>query len=404
MMVIHRIGGIVCLIIAMLIVSFSPSPACAELNIKELPGNIHLGPVRIHPQFSVTEVYTDNFFLDPRDEKYNWTTVLTPGITLQVPLKRHTFQLDYRSDIFKHCKYSYYDTEDHYVNGLFNFDFPWGLEVTLGDQFIKSATPPNFEGDSQDDYYHNEGMIEAAYRFANRYKVKLAYRNILRDFWDWEDEVDNYVRNEVSASVYYRLLPKTSVLAEYTFYHMDNEERFMLSTDNYNHHIWVGVEWEPGAKIKGGIKGGYILRRYDEFGRDEDNFGMRGDITYAIGSNTTLTAVATREIIQTSVTAEEGPYGTHYIRTGGNLSLSHTFPFRITATAEGFYYNDDYRERGVYTKNREDDRYGGGVTVGYQFRKWLGFKLGYRFIENQSNFDWEDYRENRGFFQAYLVL
>ena len=103
-MVIHRIGGIVCLIIAMLIVSFSPSPACAELNIKELPGNIHLGPVRIHPQFSVTEVYTDNFFLDPRDEKYNWTTVLTPGITVQVPLKRHTFQLDYRSDIFKHCK------------------------------------------------------------------------------------------------------------------------------------------------------------------------------------------------------------------------------------------------------------------------------------------------------------
>lgn len=404
-MIINRIGGLLLLFAGIFVLVFSPSPACAELNVKELPGNIHIGPVRIHPQFSVEEIYTDNYFLEPSsNEKDNWITVLSPGITLQVPFKRHMLQLDYRADIFKHCDYSRYDTEDHNASGLFTFNFPWGLEIAIGDQFIKSATPPDFEGDTQDDYYYNEGMAEAAYTFADRYKVKLSYRNVFKDFWDWADEVDNYVKNEVSTGIYYRFLPKTSVLVEYTYYRMDNEDRGTPSTDNDNHHVWVGLEWEPGAKIKGGIKGGYILRRYDEFGKDEDSFGMRGDLTYFIGSFTTLNMVVTREIIQTSVTAEEGPYGTHYIRTGGTLSLSHQFPYRITATLGGFYYNDDYRERGVYTEHRDDDRYGGTVSLDYRFREWLGFKVTYRYIENESNFHREDYRANQGFFQVYLLL
>ena len=410
-MIINRIGGLL-LLFAGIFLLVSSSPAFAELYIKELPGNIHVGPIWIHPQFSIMEVYTDNFFLEHSDEKDNWITVLTPGVTLQVPFKGHTFQLDYRADIFKHSNYSRYDTEDHYASGLFYFDFPWGLELKIGDQFIKSAVPPAFEGDTQEDYYYNEGMVEAAYRLADRYKVKLAYRNILRDFLAWENEVDNYIRNEVSTGIYYRFLPKTSALVEYTFYHMDNENRGIPSTDNYNHHIWVGLEWEPDAKIRGSIKGGYISRRYDEFGRDEDNFGMQGDLTYSIGSLATLNLFVTREIIQTSVTADEATYGTHYIRTGGALSVSHQFPYSITATLEGFYYNDDYRERGIYAEHREDNRYGGVGSIGCQFQEWLGFKLDYQlgleltyqYLKNDSNFDWEDYRENRVFVKAYLFL
>jgi len=406
-MIINRIGGLLCLLTGVLILVISPSPAFAQLAIKELPGNIHLGPVRIHPQFSVKEVYTDNYFLEDTNKKENWITVLTPGITLQLPfMRRHIFQFDYHADIFKNINFSRYDTEDHNASGLFNFNFPWGLELTIGDQFIKSATPPDFEGDTQDDYYYNIGMAEAAYRFAERYKVKLVYRNAFQDFWTEAAEVDNYKRNEVSAGIYYRFLPKTSVLVEYTFYRMDNEKRDPLSTDNDNHQIWVGLEWEPGAKIKGGIKGGYIHRRYDELGsgRNESNFGMRGDLTYLIGKSTTLNAVATREIIQTLVTAGEEFYGSHYIRTGGTLSLNHNFTSKIAANVAGFYYNDDYRERGAFSEKRMDNRYGGSAGIGYQFRDWLGFRVNYRYTENASNFDVEEYRENRVFIQVYLVL
>jgi hypothetical protein len=425
MMIINRIGGLLCLVTGFLILVISPSPAFAQLyvqgpvwsthvyspyeqlDIKALPGNIHLGPVMIHPQFGVKEVYTDNYFLEDTHKKENWITVLTPGITLQVPfLRRHIFQLDYNADIFLNSNYTRYDTVDHYASGLFKFNFPWGLELNIGDQFIKSSIPPNFDDDTQDNFNYNEGIVEAAYRFADRYKVKLAYRNAFQDFWAEAAEVDNYKRNEVAGSIYYRFLPKTSVLVEYTFYRMDNEKRGSVSTDNDNHQIWIGLEWEPGAKIKGGIKGGYIHRRYDEVGsgRNEDNFGMRGNLTYLIGKSTSLKAVVSREIIQTLVSAGEEFFGSHYIRTGGILSVTHNFTSKISADLAGFYYNDDYREKGAFSEKRMDNRYGGAIGIGYQFRDWLGFRLGYRYTDNMSNFDEEEYRENRVFIQAYLSL
>jgi predicted porin len=407
MMIINRIGGLLCLFTGVLILVIAPFPAFAQLNIKELPGNIHLGPVRIHPQFSVKEEYTDNYFLEHLNKKENWITVLTPGITIQVPfMTRHIFQFDYSADIFRLGHFTRYDTEDHYTSGLFKFNFPWGLELNIGDQFIKSSAAPLFEGNSHFEYFYNEGMVEAVYRFADRYKVKLAYRNDWKDFWNQAAKVDNYKRNEVAADIYYRFLPKTSVLVEYTFYRLDNEDIASFSTDNNNHQIWVGLEWEPGAKIKGGIKGGYILRTYDErgSGKNEGDFGMRGDLTYFIGKSTTLNAVVAREIIQTEVTAGQGPYGTHYIETGGTLSLNHNFTSKITAHLAGFYYNDDYRDRGAFTERRMDNRYGGGVGIGYQFRDWLGFRLNYRYTENTSNFEQWAYRENRVFIQAYLSL
>jgi hypothetical protein len=425
MMTINRIGGLLCLFTGVLILVISPSPAFAQLetreirgntspypvlstlDIKELPGNIHVGPVWIHPQFGVKEVYTDNFFLTNTDKKENWITVLTPGITVQVPfMKRHIFQFDYSADIFRLGHFTRYDTEDHYTSGLFKFNFPWGLDLKIGDQFIKSSTRPLFEGANQFDYYYNKGMVEAAYRFAKRYMVRLSYRNDFKDFSDPVARVDNYKRNEVAAGIYYRFLPKTYALVEYTFYRMDNEQKVPLSTDNNNYHIWVGLEWEPEARIKGGIKGGYIICRYDErgSGRNEYNFGMQGDLTYLINKSTTLRAVVAREILETSVTAGQGPYGTHYIETGGSLSLNHNFTSKINAGLEGFYYNDDYRENGAFTEKRMDNRYGGDVGIGYQFRDWLGFKLNYRYTENRSNFEQWAYRENRVFLQAYLSL
>ena len=84
--------------------------------------------------------------------------------------------------------------------------------------------------------------------------------------------------------------------------------------------------------------------------------------------------------------------------------MNHNFTSKIAANVAGFYYNDDYRERGAFSEKRMDNRYGGSVGIGYQFRDWLGFRANYRYTENASNFDEEEYRENRVFIQVYLSL
>ena len=382
-----------------------------RVEAKDLPGKIRVGPVRVHPYVGVKGTYTDNFFLTDSNEEEDWIGVFVPGITVHVPYKdRHLLELDYHAEIIRHSDFTHYDREDHHASGLLEFKFPWGLDLKLADRYKQSATPPDFEGDTKDTYHYNDALIEAAYRLADRYTVKVNYRNVIKDFFASENEDDNFVRNGGSVGLYYRIFPKTNILAEYTYYHMDNEGVGPLSTDNDNHHAWAGLEWEPGAKIKGGIKGGYTARRYDELGTDEDVFGIEGDLTYLLSSFTSFHLQLERQIIQTEATRGESIYGTHYIRTGGKLGVTYKFPFfsrgmhDLSTTLEGFYYNGDYRERGTAGRKRDDDVYGGSAQLKYTFWERLAVIVRYRYQRNDSNFDIEEHKENRVYAEMFLVF
>jgi hypothetical protein len=403
--------GIVMLIITVLIFTLPQIALAADFSIKDLPGNIHIGSVRLHPYFSVQGFYTDNIFLEHTNEKEDWKLVYIPGIIVQVPFhkKRHLFQFDYRAEIIRHKDFSYYDMEKHRASVLFKFKFPWGLDLTVGDEFIKSATWPDFEGDSLDDYFYNDARIEGVYKLGERYKLKMYYENFIKEFWDWTI-LDSYIRNEGAIDLYYRFLPKTNVLIEYRIFYHDNDDRQYLSTDNLNNHISVGLAWEPGAKLKGEIKGGFVSRVYEEYGRDESTIGLTADLTYYLNNYTSFRLEATREIIATEITDEDVFYGTHFIRMGGALSVKYMFPFlshgyhQVSAIAEGFYYDDEYRETGIYTNYRHDVQYGGSAEIALELWERLGFKVKYRYIDNTSNFVIENYREHRFFGQISLTL
>jgi hypothetical protein len=290
--------------------------------------------------------------------------------------------------------------------------FPWGFDFTVSDRYTKSRTPPDFEGDTKDDYHYNDFVIEGAYHLGSRYKVVAGYRNVLKEFFKDRNEDDNFIRNGGYGALYYRIMPKTHVFAEYTYYQMDNEDPGRVSTDNENHQIWAGVEWEPRAKIKGIVKGGYSARRYDkdEVGEDEDTFGAEGDLTYSMSNYTDFHLQVERQFVQSEVTREEGPYGAHYIRTGGELGMTYRFPFwsrgmhEFEGTAAGFYYNEDWRPKQVVAREREDDNYGGKAEFSYTYWERLSFSLGYRYENNESNIDVEDYTENRVYGQVSLVF
>ena len=403
--------GALVLIGTLLTFSLPQMVIAADFALKDLAGNIHFGPVRLHPYFSVQGFYTDNIFLEDTNEKEDWKLVYIPGITVQVPFhkKRHLFQFDYRAEIIRHEDFSNYDMENHRASALFKFRFPWGLDLTVGDEFIKSATWPDYEGDTLDDYFYNDAKIEGVYKLGERYRLKMHYENVIKEFPDWTI-LDSYMRNEVAIDLYYRFLPKTNVMVEYKIFYHDNDDRQYLSTDNLNNHIWVGLAWEPGARLKGEIKGGFVSRQYAEYGRNENTIGMKADLTYFLGNYTSFRLEATREIIATEITDEDVFYGTHFIRTGGALSVKYMFPFlshgfhKVSAIAKGFYYDDEYREKGMYANRRHDNQYGGSAEIDLEIWERLGFKVMYRYIDNDSNFKVEDYREHRFMGQISLTL
>ncbi|MBW1863201.1 MAG: outer membrane beta-barrel protein [Deltaproteobacteria bacterium] len=390
---------IFCLLCTLLSFLLALSPASA-IEFEEIPGNIHIGPLEIHPKIDIKEEYNDNIFREARGESGSAITTISPGLVLQLPIQRHFLEIDYHSDLIEASRFHrVYDTDSHFVDVLFNLDFN-RLGFLVGNNFASDSTPPDYKTDIRNNYIQNRFYIDTSYKLAGRYMLEGFYRNEFRDFdsfrkpGDFDPELDNYRQYEAGFDLFYRFRPVTSLLFEYAFTHRENEDKRFPSTDSEAHRFWLGLKWEPTAKIAGVIKGGYVTYDYEGISDDWDGFGLQTDLEYKISPYYFLRLTGFRKLLETSVTREEGWYGTYYISTGGILQLRHIFTYKISAFIRAFYYNDDYTERGLIGRRRNDDRFGCGCGATYQIQEWLGCSLQYNYVDNDSNISVEDYKAN----------
>ncbi|RKY43780.1 MAG: hypothetical protein DRP81_06455 [Candidatus Omnitrophota bacterium] len=386
---------------------YVPIPAYTRGGTEELPG-IRLGILRFHPNFGVTQGYTDNVFLEYKDEKDSYWATFSPGLKMITPIGRHTFEASYRADIMRYANFGdLLNTVDHTVNTALTLDFAGGLGAKLAYDYKRSSIPPYYILDERKYYHGHSVTTNIFYAFADRYRAELNYRHDSMDFkkdYIWFPygvpyiQSDSYKKDDVSTILYYRFLPKTSVLFEFGYYNLNNIDPTGPSTDSKNYRVWVGLHWKPGAKLAGTLKGGYIARRYDEKvgGHDIDDFGLHCDLTYDFSPFDHFVLRAYREVLDTYVTTKTNPYyGSNYIHTGFDLTYRHDFTYKLSSSLRGLYNNDNFTETGVYERERTDNRGGFGASIDYKIRTWLTCNLSYLYINNDSNFEWEDYRENR---------
>ena len=385
---------------SLVLLAFLSAPFLAlAIEPADIPGNIHVGQLDIHPSLSVKEEYNDNIYELSSHETGSAITTISPGIAFQLPFQRHLLNMDCRADFIEPSRHQNYQTENYFANIMLDLDFN-RLNIQIGDNWKRDSVAPDYEEDIRNDYYQNRFFLDTSYKLADRYKIKGFFSNENREFnsfhkpGQWDPELDNYTKNEVGFNLFYRFLPLTSALVEYGYAHKSNLDKGLPSTDSDTQRLWLGLTWEATSKITGTIKGGYTYRDYDGDIDNFDGFGMKGDLKYKLTSYTTIGLNGFRKPVDTSVTEEEGVYGPYYISTGGTLSLDHKLTHKISANAHVSYVNDDYEEEGLYNKKRDDDRYGIGVGINYQVQDWLGCEASYSYVDNDSNFEPEDYRTN----------
>ena len=142
---------------------YLPFTALAE-EIKELPGNIHIGPLKVHPSITVKEEYTDNIFQEARGESGSAITTVSPGITLQLPIRRHFLQVDYHADLIEAAKFHrQYDTDHHFVDVMLNLDFN-RLGFLIGNNWTRNSTIPDYKDDIRNNYYQNRFFFDTTYK------------------------------------------------------------------------------------------------------------------------------------------------------------------------------------------------------------------------------------------------
>jgi hypothetical protein len=358
-----------------------------------------LGPLKIRPGVGVAETYTDNLFLEP-DGDYDFVTTISPFLDLTLPFGRHSFEVLYQSDFIEPAHFSEYSVDHHFIDGYLNFDFPGGLVIRVGNEWMYNSNPPTFKGDYLYRYNRNTTPLEVTYSFTDRYSVGLRYAHEFVRYTKELFEVDNIDQDNVILDLNYRILPKTTVFLEGGWAYQRFPERVLVSTDNNEYHIWLGATTTPAAKIVGTLAGGYTRRVYedDQAGGPVDGFNVKGNLYYLLTPRTRISLEVFSLFQSTYFTTTDNPiYGSTYRDTSVTLGISQAFSYRLTASASVGYGNLDFSGEGpvATVSDRQDNLYLAEASLEYKIWKYIGLGLQYNFVKDDSNVGSEDYTENR---------
>ena len=411
-----RKKGVFVSAIAVVAILFLSSPALAQIKAPT-GGNIKLGPVEIHPSVGLTETYSDNIYksYDNKSDESDYITTLSPGVQFLLPLGRHSFQAGYKADINWYADNSETDYTNHLAGGTLNLDFPGGLIFTLSDYYTigtvlrkwkeQSGVSGSSDPYREKDYKANDLNAKVRYNFADRWAAGVWYNNYDFDYDESYDDDGSYNRNLFGGSVFYRFTAKTEALLEYNYSDVDYDDT-NKDDDNDNHMAYVGVSFDPTAKLNGYLKVGWAKKEYDRSVSDRDDsidkFSTLVDLGYDISSYNQLRLKVYRAI------EEDSDTNAPFTKNNVNLGFRHVLAWneKIGLSANIGYGKDKFEESATDTdgsiKTRDDKKWYGGVGLDYAMRKWLEFKLNYTYTDNDSNFKRYDYSENRVFLNAVV--
>jgi len=335
----------------------------------------------VHPGIAVTETFTDNYFLDKDDKRSEWITTVSPSLVLHLPIRRHSVDFQYRSDFNENARLHDYNTDNHMLAGRFTLDFPGGLLIKAGHQWIYNNNPATTFGDS----------------------VGARYGHTVHRFDEERFDLDDSDKDDVALEVGYRILPKTTLFLEGGWTGTQYPNRDPVSFDNDLYRVWIGARTKPTAKIVGELKGGWSRKVFqdDRVGDDVSTYGFEGSLHYDPTPYTRLGLVLFRRIEDTQFTTTQSvAYGATYNTTGGTFQATQRFTPRLSARGSVGLVYDQYNEEGITGEKRKDTRFQGGLGIDYKIWKWIVLGCSYRFTRNDSNVDMEDYTENR--FMAHV--
>jgi hypothetical protein len=410
-------------LMAVLTVLCFTAPSLLAQTIGPIPGpgtgNIKAGPVEIHPFLEFTETYSDNIYSNygGLKKESDFITTLSTGIRFILPVKSHTFQLDYRADANWYAK----NPETNYTNqiagGLFKLEFPGGLSFNFSDYFAHATIPrkgkdlPSWIPASLDPYREfpynaNDLNAKATYRFLDRWAVEARYNNYDYRYIRNYDESGNYNRNLFGGSLYYRFTQKIDALLDYNFSTVNYKTA--TTNDNTNHSAYLGVAFDPTAKLNGYLKLGWALKDYkNDLANRINSFSSPStliDLTYNLSPYHILM------LRGNWVIAEDVDTNAPMISTDFSFGYRHILKWheKISLNTNIGYGTRKFKapttDADGTLKTRDDKRWYGGVGTTYTLQPWLYFSLNYIYTDNHSNFIDYNYRENKVYFKATIAF
>lgn len=364
--------------------------------------------LKLVPTLKMEQRYDDNIRATQYDTQSSWVTAVMPTFVLSTESRTSAYALTYALDNETYASSHADDHTDHHVDADagFQFDVRNRLRLNAGydkiedvanDAYVSSpfggtspgvgnqpVVPQGNSGEPAKYTTTNAGGIYTYGAMDALMQLEMAadYQQLrYQNSGGFNDDLE-YNSTPLRATGYYRVAPKTRLLAEVRHTHFD----YLNSSDqdSDNRALLGGLTWDATARTSGTVKIGTEEKSYDNSTfNDQNNATWDAGVQWKPLSYSVFT-------LNTNQSYQEGndSAGTISSQTTG-LNWAHQWMERLSSEIS-YSYTDNQYEGSV----QHDTIDIVGASLSYEMRRWLDIGVGYKYATDDSNVDGQSYNRN----------
>jgi len=322
------------------------------------------------------------------------SVVVAPELTIAGILGKQRFSAVYKGEYANYFDFSDANYTDHDMRLRADFDHSNRLTSRIDVQYQDKHEDFGdlntvFVNLNEFNHYTDKGLSGRLIYGRQDSFGQLVFR-LARNKRDYDNNNQEFRSNErdlASLAFYYRVAPRTRLLAEmvYQDYAYTPDAGF-LDLDNKYKVYQAGVEWAFTNQLEGTVKVGYQDRNYRlDTLRDINGLAYEASVDYTPNTYTKINLAARRESIDSSLETAGG-----FLRTSYGAGVKHSLTELTQLEAELTYAKDEL----VFSSNRQDKRIGAKLGVTYSLLTWVVVGANYSYEERNSTQDAADYKAN----------
>jgi len=411
------------------------------------------GRIEITPSISIREVYDDNIYLDPTDEKSDYTTEISPRINLDLLSEKSNLMFDYTPTLVFYAEESDNNTVRHSGTVTYNRDLTEHFDFHLSDTYFSTEEPIENREEAEESiedreragrvegvrnterntyqrnsfrtslgyqfgpedtwtvgynnsFYANEdgsfddGAIQSpftklAYWFNERQGIELNYEFTNADFWrdDNSDAQDDYTGHGTGARYIHRFTPHTSGSVDLNYTTRD----FEGDSEDYNvidSSLGFDHAFSPDLSLSAGI--GFFIQQRENSG---DTMGPSFNVSLVKKLEKGSFSIGGRSgWDEEYLDVEETGFSQYY---AFDTKLQHQLLEKVNTYVGALYRLDKFVDG-----DEESSSLGGNFGLTWDLMRSLSLSMGYTIRHDTDTYESESlyWRGNFGLRWAFLDL
>lgn len=364
-----------------------PHPGYEALGVRQ-------GAFMIWPKVTVAGEYNDNIFATEDDKVADGIFHTTPEINVTSNWSRHSLAAHAQATFNQYAQNSNQNTTDYSLGADGQLDVLRSFALFGGADFSRFTEPRTAAGSEGQPFpvrYEQTSAYIAGAKTFNR--LKLSARGDWKEF-NYLNTTGNFPQNDrdrdtwlATARADYAVSPDTALFVEVS----GNWRNYRLSTSPIENGVLiypnfvnrdsdgvtalVGANFDLAALVRGEIGLGYMKQNFDDSTLDDySGFGARGQVEWFPTQLTTVTLTGSRSVEDSSLAGSST-----YISNNLALKVDYELLRNVILSANGSWGKDDYR--GI---DRNDKRYGAGISASYLMNRNVGLSLAYNYYKKDS--------------------